>query len=740
MTLHVPLVVKDEQDSMSGLSSTPSKHARSKLRQPKDHALQLERAARTIAKARRVVVVCGAGISVQAGIPDFRSSTGLFQQLKEENPKALSSGRELFDAQHVFHSESTASVFYKMVARLAIMADEAHPTPFHRLLKGLDDRGQLLRCYTQNIDGIEERAGLSFGLPPPRVRMSPKKRRSKKDDEDAGATSSERASVPVQGENDETKPESATSSKPPSTSSKSASKPAFTSSSRTPPLVDMTPRCIPLHGTLKTLHCASCGNTSPLREHVSRFSTGTAPSCSQCSELDHTRHLVGKRLRGVGVMRPSIVLYNEDHREGEKVGDVVKMDLTGGRQRRAPPDLLIVAGTSLKVPGTKRIVKEFAKAAQCRSERRGVKKSSDSDEEEEEETPSSSLSSSEEESEDEEERPIRTIYLNLDFPQPTREWETTFDMWIQGDVQTFAGMAHAAMESEDGARRERAATRMRVKSTRGAKGLNDSPEMSGVGTRTRKRKREMEAAEAVEAGRHMHADGSGSGVAIKPEGRKGLERQDSLGLEKPTASMTLATVTTARNTSRPDDRHLSIPLDCSLSMSHSPTESRSTMASSSLHSILAQGVGHSSSINGNLTMKKRRVDESSFVVGVAEAYNRLHTSSNVSTSSFSSLRHVSTGRPSNGTSSVHLSSRTTLADAWVQRAPMMVDGRKTGHGHGHDRDDWRGATGYVDDWRPSHGPTSTSSAVVPLPRLPPISSLFAVASPQKYGRSSFTMY
>lgn len=41
----------------------------------------------------------GAGISVKAGIPDFRSSDGLFQSLKRDNPKdGLSSGKDLFDA------------------------------------------------------------------------------------------------------------------------------------------------------------------------------------------------------------------------------------------------------------------------------------------------------------------------------------------------------------------------------------------------------------------------------------------------------------------------------------------------------------------------------------------------------------------------------------------------------------------------------------------------------------------
>lgn len=41
----------------------------------------------------------GAGISVQAGIPDFRSPEGLFQTLKRDNPReSLTSGKDLFDA------------------------------------------------------------------------------------------------------------------------------------------------------------------------------------------------------------------------------------------------------------------------------------------------------------------------------------------------------------------------------------------------------------------------------------------------------------------------------------------------------------------------------------------------------------------------------------------------------------------------------------------------------------------
>jgi NAD-dependent histone deacetylase SIR2 len=393
--------------------------------------------------------ITGAGVSVQAGIPDFRSADGLFQQLKKEHPKeGLSSGRELFDAS-VFHSESTASIFYKMIARLARLVEHAEPTPFHEMLKGLDDRGQLLRCYTQNIDGIEEKAGLSLGVPVP---LTPKRspRKSKK---------KEMQSVPDGST-------STLHSLPPSPSPVSTPPPT--------PVIDDTPRCIPLHGTLKTLHCPTCGATASLSERASSFEDGSAPSCVQCSEFEHTRQLVGKRLRGVGVMRPSIVLYNEDHREGERVGDMVKRDLTGGKTKRAPPDLLLVAGTSLRVPGTKRIVKEFSKAA--RSGVSGGNGNGNANANANGESRSSSPAGGDDD------RPIRTIYLNLDFPMPAREWESTFDVWVQGDVQEFVRRVREAMNVEDGARKLREERSIARLATAGEKRKRDKEE--DVGTRS----------------------------------------------------------------------------------------------------------------------------------------------------------------------------------------------------------------------------------------------------------------
>ena len=83
-----------------------------------DPVSHMKRVIKAVLKARRIAVVCGesrrwstfprdadglravvigAGISVNAGIPDFRSSEGLFQSLKKDHP-TLSSGKDLFDA------------------------------------------------------------------------------------------------------------------------------------------------------------------------------------------------------------------------------------------------------------------------------------------------------------------------------------------------------------------------------------------------------------------------------------------------------------------------------------------------------------------------------------------------------------------------------------------------------------------------------------------------------------------
>ncbi|KAJ7650734.1 DHS-like NAD/FAD-binding domain-containing protein [Roridomyces roridus] len=383
MTLFLPL------EPSSPVPASPSF-----LQVPSDHTVQLDKVLKAILKAKRIVVVCGAGISVKAGIPDFRSPEGLFQTLKRDNPKeVLASGKDLFDAS-VFHSENTTSLFCQMIARLSELSMAAEPTAFHNLLHTLDTRGRLLRVYTQNIDAIEQKSGLSFGVPPFEERRS--------------------------------KPRTP---KPAGTDAEPGENIASTSRLPTPPAE--TPRCIPLHGTLQTVHCQICNHSYALADYHTSLLDGTPPECPECSAMEATRQLVGKRARGIGRLRPSVVLYNEAHKDGEGVGDVVRRDLMGQSKGkgRSGADLLLVVGTSLRVPGTKRMVREFAKAVRSRGKDGGSNRAS----------PMPAV---------EEEQPVKTVYLNLDFPVPTREWEGVFDAWLQGDAQVFADMLQVEIDRE----------------------------------------------------------------------------------------------------------------------------------------------------------------------------------------------------------------------------------------------------------------------------------------------------
>lgn len=104
-------------------------------------------------KAENVLVLTGAGISTSLGIPDFRSSQGFYSKMKNLG---------LDDPQDVFSLElfrRDPSVFYSIA--YMILPPEHSFTPLHGFIKLLQDKGKLLRNYTQNIDNLEANAGVT---------------------------------------------------------------------------------------------------------------------------------------------------------------------------------------------------------------------------------------------------------------------------------------------------------------------------------------------------------------------------------------------------------------------------------------------------------------------------------------------------------------------------------------------------------------------------------------------------
>ncbi|GAA5985139.1 hypothetical protein JCM10908_002538 [Rhodotorula pacifica] len=399
-------------------------------------SIDLAHVARTVLKAKRVAVVCGAGISTASGIPDFRSGAGLFESLKKQYPDAkLSSGKDLFDVG-LFASESNAAIFFNMIAELKKQTDAVQPTAFHSWLKHLDDDGKLFRVYTQNIDALEEKAGLTYGLGDKSLPLPPRRKGTaapaRSSPTKATASSSTTASTTRTSTPLSSVPLEPTSSQV-SIASTSSLGPTPRSSQSPPPATHSSiPRVIPLHGHLSTLSCSACKHEVPLAgAYVDLLSTGSAPICPQCLLIEDTRVAAGERSRGVGMMRPDVVLYGEEHKDGDRVGEITQRDLMGQR-----PDLLIVVGTTLKVKGTKRLVRELAKVI------RPVPQPQPSSSGRDDDSSATSPSKSQQQQQQQRKRrlrppPIHTLYLNYDFPTPSKEWAGVFDCWLRGDIQEF---------------------------------------------------------------------------------------------------------------------------------------------------------------------------------------------------------------------------------------------------------------------------------------------------------------
>lgn len=110
-------------------------------------AAELENAARMLASAEKVVALTGAGISVESGIPDFRSPGGLWTRY---DPIIYAT------FESFVHDPSK---FWEMAAELNPLLENAEPNPAHVALGELERLGKCQAVITQNIDNLHQRAG-----------------------------------------------------------------------------------------------------------------------------------------------------------------------------------------------------------------------------------------------------------------------------------------------------------------------------------------------------------------------------------------------------------------------------------------------------------------------------------------------------------------------------------------------------------------------------------------------------
>jgi|MDSW01.2.fsa_nt_gb NAD-dependent deacetylase sirtuin 2 len=104
-------------------------------------------------KCGNIIFMAGAGISVSAGIPDFRTpGTGLYDNLQKYD---LPHPTAVFELDYF---QENPAPFYLLAKEL--YPGQYPPTPTHHFVRLLHEKGLLLRCFTQNIDSLEAAAGL----------------------------------------------------------------------------------------------------------------------------------------------------------------------------------------------------------------------------------------------------------------------------------------------------------------------------------------------------------------------------------------------------------------------------------------------------------------------------------------------------------------------------------------------------------------------------------------------------
>ena len=166
------------------------------------------------------------------------------------------------------------------------------------------------------------------------------------------------------------------------------------------------PQTIQLHGSLEKMVCTKCNKLSPFQAAL--FSGPIPPLCIQCVENDQIRtDVAGKRSHGIGRLRPRMVLYNESNPDDEAIGAVVKADLL------KRPDAVIVVGTSMEIPGVKRMVREMCGIV--RNRRDGV-----------------------------------AIWINRGPPPIGKEFEDCWDLVVAGDCDEVAQRVNLRLWNDDG--------------------------------------------------------------------------------------------------------------------------------------------------------------------------------------------------------------------------------------------------------------------------------------------------
>ncbi|MHC5082717.1 MAG: SIR2 family NAD-dependent protein deacylase [Planctomycetota bacterium] len=105
-----------------------------------------ERVFDRLQKAKNTVVLTGAGVSTDSGIPDFRGPSGLYSKISQRT----------FEIDFLMESPLE---YYKIAAEHIHPLVDREPNITHQLLSTLEAQDLLAAVITQNIDGLHIKAG-----------------------------------------------------------------------------------------------------------------------------------------------------------------------------------------------------------------------------------------------------------------------------------------------------------------------------------------------------------------------------------------------------------------------------------------------------------------------------------------------------------------------------------------------------------------------------------------------------
>ncbi len=110
---------------------------------------KIDQVVRCLANSPNTVVVTGAGISTEAGIPDFRGKNGIYRQLGEDR---------VMDIINIDTFRDNPRLFYDFYNQYFVFPP-VEPSLAHYVLADMEREGFIRGIVTQNIDGLHERAG-----------------------------------------------------------------------------------------------------------------------------------------------------------------------------------------------------------------------------------------------------------------------------------------------------------------------------------------------------------------------------------------------------------------------------------------------------------------------------------------------------------------------------------------------------------------------------------------------------